>query len=1038
MLHKIIHWSMHNPLWVVTLSIILSIAGLYALAKTPLDAIPDLSDTQVILYTAYDGQAPQLVEDQVSYPLVNAMMAVPNARVVRGFSYFGVSYIYVIFEDGTPMHLARARVAEALTQIAGQLPAQAVPRLGPDASGVGWVYQYALQSTQLNLAQQRSLQDSFVRGQLSKVSQVAEVASIGGVVQQYQVAVDPLRLRALDLDLMHIRTALQQNNQDVGARALELSETEYMIRGQGYLKSAADIGDVVIENRKGLPIRIRDVAQIELGSDERRGIAEWNGEGEAVSGIVLARQGENVLDVIHGTKQKLKELTAALSGDTIFATVYDRSVLIKNAIHSLNKTLLEECIIVALVCMLFLLHARSALVAIITLPVAILAAFVVMRWLNLSANIMSLGGIAIAMGAMIDAAVVMIENAHKHLERSGATTPRFNIILKSCGEVGPALFISLLIITLSFLPLLALTGQEEKLFTPLVLTKSLAMAAATLLSITLIPVLMLFFIRGPVRPESANPLNRWLIKGYRPCLDFVLRHAKTSLLAVCTLMVLSFWPLTQLGSEFMPTLNEGDLLYMPTAQPGISVTQAKKLLQNQDKIIKQFPEVASVMGKAGRANTATDPAPLEMFETLIQLKPAAEWRAGMTVEKLIADMDQALTLPGIANSWTMPIKARIDMLSTGIRTPLGIKLFGQNLAELERISRDVVAVLKTVPGTTSAYAEQTSGAYYLNITPDPQRLALYGVSREETQQAFASAVGGDIVTYIVQGRERVGVNLRYARAWRSDPETIAHHVLVRTDTGAMIPLAQLAHIEIEPGSPGIRTENGLLSATIFVDTRDRDVGSYVADARQKIEASIRFPTGYYSVWSGQFEHMERAYARLSLLVPATVLVIFLLLYLNFKRFTESLIVLLSIPFAMIGGIWLVWLLNYNISVPVIIGFIGLAGVAAETGVVMLLYLNQALQPHIRAGEPLNKETLYQSIMEGAVARVRPKMMTVCAIIAGLLPILWNNGVGHEVMQRIAAPMVGGMLSSCILTLLIIPILFAFLHSRPLPQAAGYK
>lgn len=1031
MLNTLIGWSLRNPLVVVMAAIALSIAGLFALLRTPLDALPDLADAQVILYTEYPGQAPQVVEDQVSYPLVNAMLAVPKAHTVRGFSFFGVSFVYVIFEDGTDVYWARSRVMEALTQVSGKLPNQVTPRLGPDSSSIGWVYQYVLQSKQLNLAQQRSLQDYFIRGQLSKTNGVSEVASIGGAVWQYQIIVDPLRLRALNIELSQISTALTRNNQNTGARSIELSETEVMIRGQGYLHSANDIGQVVIENRNGVPIRINDVARIELGADERRGIGEFNGEGEAVSGIVVARFGDNVLDVIKHSQEKIKEFAAGLPADVKLLPVYDRSTLIHNAIQNLSRNLLEESLIVAVVCLLFLLHVRSAFVAIITLPLAILMAFIVMRALGLGANIMSLGGIAIAIGAMVDAAIVMIENAHKHLERANDNESRHNVILNACREVGPALFFSLLIITVSFLPVLALTGQEGKLFSPLAITKSLAMAAAALLSVTLIPVLMLLFIRGHIRSERDNPINTLLIRLYRPCLNLALRNKTISLIIAVVILVASYWPYSQLGREFMPELNEGTLLYMPTAQPGMSVTQAAQLLHNQDKIIKHFPEVETVYGKAGRANTATDPAPLEMFETVIQLKPESEWRAGMTVDKLIAEMDQALKLPGIANAWTMPIKARIDMLATGIRTPLGIKLFGNNLAELERLSREIETTLKKIPGTSSAYAERLSGSYYLNINADPQRLALYGLSQADIQETLASAIGGEVVTNIIQGRERISVNLRYARDWRSDPAQLAREVLIKTNTGTLIPLGQVAKLELESGSPGIRTENGLLSTYIFVDVHERDLGGYVAEAQRALQQSVKFPAGYYSVWSGQFEHMERAYKRLSVVIPVTLAIIFALLWLNFRRLSESLIVLLSVPFSLIGGVWLIWLLDYNLSVAVIIGFIALAGVATETGVVMLLYLNQAWEKMQASGETLTNRALYQAIIEGAVERVRPKMMTVCAIIAGLLPILWSHGAGHEIMRRIAAPMVGGMLSSCILTLLIIPILYAAIKKREL-------
>jgi copper/silver efflux system protein len=1034
MLHKLIHWSLKNPSLILFCAALLSLGGVYSLLRTPLDALPDLAEVQVIIYSDYAGQAPQLVEDQVSFPIVNAMRAVSKSRVVRGLSFFGVSFVYVIFEEGTDPYWARTRVAEALSLVRGKLPDGVAPQLGPDAGSTGWVYQYALQSAQLNLGQERSLQDYFIRGQLSNVNGVAEVASLGGFVRQYQVVVDPIKLRAFNIDLRQISEALKRNNQNVGARSIELSETEYMLRGQGYLHSAAEIAQVVIETRNGLPIYLHHVAHVELGPDERRGIGELNGEGEAVSGIVVARFGENVLNVVQEAKQKLLDMASGLPADLKLLAVYDRSQLINNAIKSLSQNLLEESLIVALVCLLFLLHARSALVAIVTLPLAVLIAFIAMRSLGLSANIMSLGGIAIAIGTMVDAAIVMVENAHKHLERAPDTEPRFEIILKACTEVGPALFFSLLIITFSFLPVLALTGQEGKLFGPLALTKSLVMAGAAVLSLTLIPVLMLFFIRGRIRPEKNNLVNRWLIGAYRPCLDLVLRYKIPSLLFALALMVLSYWPYSQLGHEFMPELNEGTLLYMPTAQPGISLSQAAQLLQNQDKIIKSFPEVASVFGKAGRANTATDPAPLEMFETLIQLKPEAEWRSGMTISTLIQELDDALQLPGIANAWTMPIKARIDMLSTGIRTPLGLKLFGSDLLELERLSQKIEQALKTLPGTASAYAERLTGSYYLNINTDQKRLGLYGLSQEQVQQTFANAVGGEIATTIIEGRERIGVNVRYARDWRSSPTQIANEVFIKTPSGAMIPLAQIATIDIEAGSPGIRTENGLLSAYIFVDVRGSDLGGYVKAAQQILKRDVIFPAGYYSVWSGQFEYLERAYQRLSILIPVTLLIIFALLWLNFRSVSESLLVFLSVPFSLIGGVWLVWLLDYNLSVAVIIGFIALAGVATETGVVMLLYLKQAwvkreLSRREIPGKEINDGELYDVIIEGAVERVRPKMMTTCAIIAGLLPIFWNQGVGYEVMRHIAAPMMGGMLSSCILTLLIVPVLFGLTKSK---------
>ncbi len=1036
MLEKIIDWSLRNRFLVLLLTGALILGGIWAVKNTPLDALPDLSDTQVIVYTEYSGQGPQVVEDQVTYPLVTSMLSVPKARVVRGFSFFGASFVYVIFEDDVDLYWARSRVLEYLNTVAGKLPEGVAPSLGPDATGVGWVYQYALMSDKHDLAEQRTLQDWFLRYQLTKAQGVAEVAGIGGFVKQYQVTVDPVKLRAYGIPLMQVSEAISRSNQDVGGRVIEMAETEYMVRGKGYLRGADDLRQIVLKAKDGTPVLLQDVARVEIGADERRGIAELNGEGEAVGGIVMARVGENALNVIDHVKTKLTELQAALPAGLSVVPVYDRSELIERAIETLKGTLLEESLIVALVCGIFLLHARSALVAILTLPLGVLFAFICMRALNVSANIMSLGGIAIAIGAMVDAAIVMIENAHKHLERAPPNADRVKIMFEACREVGPALFFSLLIITVSFLPVFTLESQEGRMFSPLAFTKTFSMAGAALLSITLVPVLMLIFVRGKILPEHKNPVNRFLIRVYRPFIHTVLNRKKTTVAIATVVMVASLWPLSRLGSEFMPVLNEGSLLYMPASLPGMSVTKAAEVMQTQDRIIKSFPEVASVFGKAGRANSATDPAPLEMFETVIKLKPESEWRPGMTIDKLIDELDKAVQIPGVSNSWTMPIKARLDMLSTGIRTPIGIKVFGRDLPEIERTAREIETVVKNVPGTTSAFAERMTGGFYLTITPDRSKLARYGLQVSDVQDVIASALGGEMVTTTVEGRERFGVSVRYPRELRIDPETIGREVLVPTMGGAaMIPLGQLADIRIEKGTPGIRTENGLLSAYIYVDIHGRDIGSYVNEARQAVADQVKFTPGYYAVWSGQFEYMERAREKLKIVVPATLAIIFLLLYLNFRRMTETLIVMLSVPFSLVGGVWLLWALGYNLSVAVGVGFIALAGVAAETGVVMLIYLDHAWEAirtrRDQEGTRANAADLYAAIIEGAVERVRPKMMTVVALLAGLLPIMWSSGTGSEVMRRIAAPMVGGMVSSTILTLLVIPAIYAWAKGRNL-------
>ena len=1028
MIAALIRWSARNLLLVGFASVFLTLAGLYAVSRVPLDAIPDLSDVQVIVYTEYPGQAPQVVEDQVTYPLTTAMLSVPKSRVVRGFSFFGVSFVYVIFEDGTDLYWARSRVLEYLNSAARRLPTGVAPSLGPDATGVGWVYQYVVRGAQNTLAELRSIQDWYIRYGLAKAEGVAEVASVGGFVKQYSVVIDPRRLQSLGISLSKIRDALRSSNIDVGGRTIELAETEFVVRGRGYIKSLADLEQIVVKNERGVPLLLRDVARVELAPDERRGITEMNGEGEVVTGIVLQRFGENALSVIKNVKQRLAEITPSLPQGVTVDAVYDRSDLIYRAIDTLKRTLVEESIIVALVCVVFLLHVRSALVAIITLPLGVLIAYLCMYLLGLSSNIMSLGGIAIAIGAMVDAAIVMIENAHKHLERAPPDKPRTEVLIDAAVEVGPALFFSLLVITVSFLPIFALEAQEGRMFKPLAYTKTFAMAAAALLSVTLVPALMLLFVRGRIIPEQRNPVNRALIWIYRPVIRAALRYKAATILITLVVLIGSLWPASRLGAEFMPNLNEGTLFFMPTTLPGLSVTKAAELVQTQNKIIKTFPEVASVWGKAGRASTATDPAPTEMFETVINLKPENEWRPGVTVDKLIAEMDKSLQFPGVSNAWTMPIKARIDMLATGIRTPVGVKVFGTDLGEMERVARQIEAAVRTVPGTTSAFAERIIGGYYLNIDPDRVQLARYGLMITDVQDVIATALGAEAVTTTVEGRERYTVSIRYPRELRSDPQSIATQVLIPLANGGTVPLGEVAKVELSKGPATIRTENAQLAAYIYIDLRDRDLGGYVADAQKAVAALVKFPPGYYVTWSGQFEYMERAKARLKIVVPITVLIIFLLLYLNFRRVTETLIVMLSVPFALVGGLWLMWGLGFNLSVAVAVGFIALAGVAAETGVVMLIYLDNALT-ELQAeraieGDEFTQDDLYAAIMTGAVERVRPKMMTVAAIMAGLLPIMWSHGTGAEVMQRIAVPMIGGMISSTLLTLIVIPSIYA--------------
>ncbi len=1039
MIAQVIAWSARNILLVLFATAFTVAAGIWSLRTLPIDAIPDLSDVQVIVLTEYPGQAPQVVEDQVTYPLTSAMLTVPRSRVVRGFSFFGISFVYVIFEDGVDPYWARSRVLESLNAAAARLPDGVTPALGPDATGVGWVYQYALKGENLSLAELRSLQDWVMRFAISRADGVSEVASVGGFVKQYSITVDPVRMRALNVTLSEIGDAVAASNMDTGGRTVELSEFEFMVRGRGYLGGIADLEMVPIRADGGVPLLLRDVARVEIVPDERRGIAELDGEGEVASGIVLQRVGANALDVIDNAKAEIATIAASLPEGVEIVTVYDRSGLILSAIETLRTTLLEESIVVAVVTFLFLLHVRSSLVAIIMLPVGLLMAFAAMRALGIGANIMSLGGIAIAIGAMIDAAIVMIENAHKHLERAEPGADRVEVLIKAASEVGPALFFSLLIITVSFLPIFALEGQEGRLFGPLAFTKTFAMAAAALLSVTLVPALMVIFVRGHIVPEHKNPVNRILIALYRPIISWVLKARVFTILLAVVALVATVWPARQLGSEFMPALDEGTLMYMPTTLPGLSVTKAAELMQMQDRIIRSFPEVETVFGKAGRALTATDPAPTEMFETIIQLRPREEWRPGVTMDSLRAEMDAALQFPGVSNAWTQPIRARIDMLATGIRTPVGVKVFGTSLPEMERIAREVEAVLRAVPGTTSAYAERVIGGYYLDIVPDRERLARYGLSIADVQEVIAMALGAEAITQTVEGRERYNVALRYPAALRQNPDAIAREVQIALPGGGTVPLGEVAQVERTRGATSIRTENGQLAVYIFVDIAGRDLGSYVADAQAAVAGEVALPPGYSLGWSGQFEYLERAKARLAIVVPATLAVIFLLLFLNFRRLTETLIVMLSLPFALVGGVWLMWAMGFNLSVAVAVGFIALAGVAAETGVIMLIYLDHALAER-RAevaceGRTFTRADLNAAIMVGAVERVRPKMMTVVAIMAGLMPILWAHGTGSEVMSRIAVPMIGGMVSSTVLTLVVIPAVYALIKGQQLKSAS---
>ncbi|MBN8954203.1 MULTISPECIES: CusA/CzcA family heavy metal efflux RND transporter [unclassified Rhizobium] len=1039
MIARVISWSAHNLVLIFVGAALAVAGGIYALRSLPLDAIPDLSDVQVIVYTEYPGQAPQVVEDQVTYPLTTSMLTVPKSKVVRGFSFFGVSFVYVIFDDGTDPYWARSRVLEYLNAASSRLPQGVTPTLGPDATGVGWVYEYALVAKELSLAELRSLQDWIVRFGVSKSEGVAEVASVGGFVKQYSIVVDPSRLKAQGVSLNDVANAVRASNTDVGGRTIELSEFEFMVRGRGYLKGIPDIENIVLKSQNGVPLRLGDVARVELVPDERRGITELNGEGEVAGGIVLQRFGANALTVIDNAKKSMDQIKGSLPPGTDIVPVYDRSTLIEAAIETLKGTLVEESIVVALVTIAFLLHVRSALVAIVMLPVGILIAFIAMRMLGLGANIMSLGGIAIAIGAMIDAAIVMIENAHKHLERAPPDKPRMEILVEAASEVGPALFFSLLIITVSFLPIFTLESQEGRLFGPLAFTKTFSMAAAALLSVTLVPALMVLFVRGRIVPEHKNPVNRLLIWVYRPVISGVLRAKALTILAALAILGATAWPAQHIGSEFMPNLDEGTLMYMPTTLPGISLTKAGELMQMQDRIIKSFPEVQTVFGKAGRALTATDPAPTEMFETIITLKPKSQWRPGVTIDSLKQEMDAALQFPGVSNAWTMPIRGRIDMLSTGIRTPVGVKVYGTDLGEMEKIARQIEGVLKGIPGTSSAYAERVIGGYYLDIVPNRVALGRYGLTVNDVQSVIGMALGSEVVTSTVEGRERYGVAVRYPRALRSDPQAIARDVQISLSGGGTVPLGEVADVKLTRGATTIRTENGQLAVYVYVDIAGRDLGGYVAEAQRAVVKSVQMPPGYSVAWSGQFEYLERAEARLAVVVPLTLALIFLLLYLNFKALTETMIVMLSLPFALVGGIWLMWWMGFNASVAVAVGFIALAGVAAETGVIMLIYLDHAMKEQREAcekeGRAFSKLDLNRAIMVGAVERVRPKMMTVVAIMAGLVPILWRTGTGSEIMQRIAVPMIGGMVSSTLLTLIVIPAVYGLVKGWRLPTAS---
>ena len=1038
MIAGLIRWSIQNRILVLIMTVLVTAWGMYSVRQTPVDALPDLSDVQVIIKTSFPGQAPQVVEDQVTYPLTTAMLSVPKAVTVRGYSFFGDSYVYVIFEDGTDLYWARSRVLEYLSQVSGQLPDNAKPALGPDATGVGWVFEYALvdRSGQNDLAQLRSLQDWFLKYELQTVPGVAEVATIGGMVRQYQVVVDPDKLRAFGITLAKIKMAIQQGNQETGGSVIEMGEAEYMVRASGYLQNLDDLSNIPLGvNAQGTPLMLADVAEIRLGPQMRRGIAELNGEGEVVGAVVIMRWGENALTTIEAVKDRLAELQRSLPDGVEIVTTYDRSDLIERAVETLEGKLLEEFLVVALVCAVFLFHLRSSAVIILSLPVGILVAFIVMKQQGINANIMSLGGIAIAIGAMVDAAIVMVENVHKHIEKEPLTDEnRWRIMGDAATEVGPPLFFSLLIITLSFLPVFTLEAQEGRLFAPLAFTKTYAMAAAAGLSITLVPVLMGYFIRGKITPEHKNPINRILIAAYRPVINAVIQFPKVTLAIAAVILVVGLWPATKLGSEFMPPLDEGDIMYMPTTYPGISIDKAREILQNTDKMIMAVPEVKRVFGKIGRAETATDPAPLTMIETVVQLKPREEWREGMTPEGLRAELDRVVKYTGLTNAWVMPIKTRIDMLATGIKTPVGIKVARPDLEVIERIGQDLERVLANVDGTASVYSERVAGGRYVDVDIDRKRASRLGLNINDVQDVVRSAVGGMNVTQTVEGLERYPVNIRYPQRFRDSVEQLKLLPIV-TPQGARIALADVADVNVVDGPPAIKSENARLNGWTYVDITGRDLGSYVAEAQQVVADFIELPAGYSLAWSGQYEYMVRAKERLTIVGPVTLAIIVLLLFLNFRRFAEVAIIIGTLPMALVGGLWLLFLLGYDLSVAVGVGFIALAGVAVEIGVIMLVYLNQAIREHMTTaeseGRALTIEDVRQAVLDGALLRVRPIMMTVAAIIAGLLPIMFGGGTGSEVMRRIAAPMVGGMVSATILTLIVIPALFLLWRSAGL-------
>lgn len=1044
MIAAIIRASIANRLLVLVAAIGISLWGLWSLSRIPLDALPDLSDTQVIIRAQYPGKAPQLVEDQVTYPLTTALLSVPGAKTVRGYSFFGDAFVYVLFDDATDLYWARSRVLEYLNQVQSRLPQGVRAELGPDGTGVGWIYEYALidRSGQHDLSQLRALNDWFLRFELKTAPNVAEVASIGGMVKQYQVVLDPDRLRAFGITHGMVRDALAKANEATGGAVVEMAETEYMVRSQAYLRTLDDFRNTVLNaNEAGTPVLLRDVASVRLGPEMRRGIAELNGEGEVAGGVVVMRSGKNALETIDGIKAKLASLRASLPKGVEVVPVYDRSTLIHSAVTNLRDKLIEEFIVVALVCVVFLFHLRSALVAIVSLPLGVLAAFIVMVYQGVNANIMSLGGIAIAIGAMVDAAIVMVENAHKHIEHYELQHPdepltvnaRWQLMTDAAIEVGPALFFSLLIVTLSFLPVFALQAQEGKLFSPLAFTKTYTLAAAAGLAITLVPVLMGYLIRGRIPREDANPLNRMLVHVYRPALEASLRHPWATIAIAVVALVLTAYPVSRLGGEFLPPLNEGDLLYMPTALPGLSAAKASELLQQTDRLIKTVPEVQTVFGKAGRAESATDPAPLEMFETTIQFKPRAQWRAGMTPEKLVDELDRVVKVPGLTNVWVPPIRNRIDMLSTGIKTPVGVKVSGADLQQIEAITTQIEKAVRDVPGVTSALAERVSGGRYIDVAIDRARAARYGLSVADLQSVVASAIGGENVGEVIDGRQRFPINLRYPRDYRDSVQALRELPVV-TARGAQLRLQDVAEVTVVSGPPMIRSESARLAGWVYIDVRGTDLRTSVQAMQKAVAASVKLPAGYAISWSGQFEYLERATARLQLVVPLTLLVIFGLLYLAFRSRTDALLLMATVPFALVGGLWFIWLLGHAVSVATAVGFIALAGLAAEFGVVMLVYLRNAWQRHLDAGEAPTEAALLAAIREGAVARVRPKAMTVATILAGLLPIMWGGGAGSEVMQRIAAPMVGGMVTAPLLSLFVIPAAWRLLQQRTLERS----